>query len=169
MNETDKALAEEWKPVSGYEGLYEISSLGNVRGIKRGKILKQCYSSMGYTHVGLSKNSNQKTNTTHRLVAKEFVHNPENKPCINHIDGIKDNNRAINLEWCTQKENINHAFELGLMGVGGNANGSILIEIQVREIREKAKRMSHRELARMYGVHHSTISQIVHRRTWVHI
>lgn len=115
-------MLEEWKPVKEFEGLYEVSNLGRVRalskrGFERGGILKQRKNTGGYMELRLSKN-NQKFNVlVHRLVAMSFIPNPDNKPCINHIDGNKQNNVVENLEWCTHKENAQHALKHGLFDV----------------------------------------------------
>lgn len=107
-------MQEIWKDIEGYEGLYEISSLGNVRRAPSGRILKQNKNSYGYSHVGLSKEGKVKMICVHRLIANAFIPNPQNKPQVNHIDGNKSNNSISNLEWVSQKENIIHAFKTGL-------------------------------------------------------
>lgn len=122
-------MKEIWKDVKGYEGLYQVSNLGRVKsldayvnvGIKnvkkalrKGKYLKATVNRCGYFIVELSKNGTRKTTTIHRLVASAFIDNPHNKPCVNHIDGNKQNNYISNLEWCTHSENIKHAFDNGL-------------------------------------------------------
>lgn len=114
---------EIWKNIEGYEGKYQVSNLGNVKSletwtgdryIKREKILKNNLYGNGYYYVGLSKNGKVKRYKVSRLVAQEFIPNPENKPFINHIDGDKLNNHIDNLEWCTQSENMKHASMIGL-------------------------------------------------------
>ena len=117
---------EIWKPIRGYEGVYEVSSLGRVRSLDRyvkhytgvlrklkGKYLATTISN-GYLSTGLTKNGKTKTHNIHRLMGVSFIPNPENKRCINHIDGNKLNNSLENLEWTTDKENLNHAWDNGL-------------------------------------------------------
>ena len=106
-------MTEVWKDVKNYEGLYQISNLGNVKRISSGKRLKP-YNRKGYIRVALSKDDTTKHIDIHRLVAQAFIPNPENKPEVNHIDGDKSNNEVSNLEWCTRKENMNHAKNTGL-------------------------------------------------------
>ena len=107
-------MQEIWKDIIGYEGLYQISNYGNVKSIKRDKILKPQVNGRGYLSVGLSKNGKHKTFRLNRLVMITFVGYEEGKDQVNHIDGDKTNNRLDNLEWCTQSENMIHAFANGL-------------------------------------------------------
>lgn len=113
---------EIWKDIIGYEGYYQISSLGNVRSLDRfdgvhnrkGSILRPRLKKNGYLQVGLRKHMERKWIGIHRLVAIHFIENPDNKPQVNHIDGNKQNNTVENLEWATEKENQNHAARIGL-------------------------------------------------------
>lgn len=103
-------MDEIWKDIPGYEGLYQVSNLGNVRSLnynKTGeiKLLKPFTSHNGYRIVSLSNNGKLKGYTIHRLVANAFIPNPNNLPQVNHIDENKTNNRTDNLEWCTQAYN----------------------------------------------------------------
>lgn len=122
---------EEWKDVVGYEGLYQVSNRGKVKVLKRNpidrigrkryfpeKILSVCYGKSekyGYGHVTLHDNNGRQERVwVHRLVAKAFIPNPEGKPQVNHINGDKRDNTVSNLEWCTIRENLIHAFKTGL-------------------------------------------------------
>ena len=110
-------LNEIWKPIKGYEGLYEVSNLGRVRslvnnkGQYREKILKHNIRN-GYPSVTLCKNKKLKSFTIHRLVAEAFLPNPDNLPCVNHKDENRLNNFVNNLEWCTYSYNINYGTGL---------------------------------------------------------
>ena len=100
---------EIWKPIPGYEGLYEVSNLGRIRSLYRyKKILKPSPNWNGYTTAELWKGKKRKRFTIHRLVATCFCDNPHNKPFVNHKDETRTNNRAENLEWVTHIENCNY-------------------------------------------------------------
>ena len=112
---------EEWKPVAGYEGLYEVSSKGTVRSIDRkiidkhgnirfhkGRILKADYDKKGYKRYYLSKNNKEEKVFEHQLVARAFIPNPNNYKMVNHKDETHDNNCVENLEWCDAKYNNNY-------------------------------------------------------------
>lgn len=104
---------EVWKPVEGYEGLYEVSNLGRVRSLNFNhtgqiRVFKPTTDSYGYLHVGLYKNGKPKTFKVHRLVASAFIENPGNLEQVNHKDEDKTNNRVENLEWCDSRYNINY-------------------------------------------------------------
>ncbi len=103
---------EFWENIQGFEN-YFVSDLGRVKRNDK-QILKEETTNQKYKRVVFSKNGVVYKKSVHRLVALYFVPNPENKPFVNHINGIKSDNRAINLEWCTQSENQIHAFKTGL-------------------------------------------------------
>lgn len=124
-------LMEEWRNITGYEGLYQISNNGRVRSLDRTIVYKNgrkhCYKSVilklqinksGYLVVNLFRNKH----LIHRLVAEAFIPNPENKPCVGHWDCNKHNNSAENLYWCTQLENINHPITRQRMSEGQGQN-----------------------------------------------
>lgn len=107
---------EIWKDIKNYEGLYQVSNLGKIKSInynrtKKSKLLKFSITK-GYYRVHLCKNKKIKSYFVHRLVAEAFIDNPLNKPFINHLDCNTKNNYYKNLEWCTQKENINYAQKI---------------------------------------------------------
>lgn len=116
----------KWKPIKNYEGIYEISSKGEIRSLERkakikggsyrivkSKNIKLINNGLYYV-VGLSKNGTTKQHFLHRLLAQTFIPNPNNLKCINHINGNKLDNRLKNLEWCTYTHNNREAFRLGL-------------------------------------------------------
>ena len=123
-------LKEVWKDIKGYEGLYQVSNMGKIKSLKfshgnKEKILKGNKEKFGYLVVTLYKNKGRKNFKIHRLVAETFIPNPKNLPQVNHIDGNKQNNRIDNLEWCTAKENTNHAHKTGL---ANNDNSKIKVK-----------------------------------------
>lgn len=110
---------EIWKPIVGWEKYYEVSNLGRVRSLhirKSKNPIMPIFSNVqrGYMQVLLQANKYRKTYKVHRLVATAFIPNSENKPQVNHINGNKIDNRADNLEWCTNSENQIHAYIHGL-------------------------------------------------------
>ena len=112
-------MNKDVKPIPGYEEFYEVDIYGNVyskqqTSSRRKGILKQYSNTAGYMKVNLyDENGVCKKKYVHRLVAEAFLPNPENKPCVNHIDCDVKNNDVSNLEWCTQSENILHCSRLG--------------------------------------------------------
>lgn len=106
-------MEEVWKDIIGYEWLYYVSNYWNIKSSWRwGKILKNTPQLDWYISFRLCKWWEQKNLKAHRLVALAFIPNPENKPYINHKNGIKTDNRVENLEWCTCSENLLHAFRI---------------------------------------------------------
>lgn len=107
---------EIWKDIEGFEK-YQISSYGRVRSFKNNKesILKPLIKCSGYVGLQFYQNKKHYNVYVHQLVANAFITNPENKPEVNHIDGNKLNNNLTNLQWVTAKENIQHAWDTGLM------------------------------------------------------
>jgi hypothetical protein len=173
---------EIWKDVFGYEGIYEISSLGRLKSLQRQKqgrfnsirtlkekILKHSFDNDGYCQFVLSNDGFKKTIKSYRLVAEAFIPNPDNKPQVNHINGIKTDNRVENLEWCTNKENQIHAYSIGLKfpKTGEQVKTAKLKEKEVLKIR--SSELTYRELSLKYKVSVMTICKIKNRKTWNHI
>ncbi len=127
-----KSKKEIWKPVPEYEGIYEVSNLGRIKSLSRGKRKEKILNpnSGRYKNVFLSKNGDYCKMLLHRIVAIVFIPNPENKPQVNHKDGNKFNNEVSNLEWCTHQENMNHAYVTGLIPKYTD---------ELKEIRRKAR------------------------------
>lgn len=109
---------EIWKDCKGYEGLYQVSDLGRIWSIKRQCYLKGSYDKDGYIKLTLiAKNGKIKYERAHRLIALSFIENPNSYTVVNHINGIKDDNRATNLEWTDVKGNTKHAYDNNLGGM----------------------------------------------------
>lgn len=169
---------EIWKDVEGYEGLYQISSFGEVKSLERDcfsrkkekpvhkkeKILRKQNMTGGHLFVNLSKNGKVKCVSIHRMVANAFIKNNENKPCVNHLNGIKTDNRVENLEWCTHTENLLHAIHvikvhkpppaIGIKGKDNNRSKKVLC-VNTGKIYYSAG-----EAGRELGTYQSNISRV---------
>lgn len=121
-------MEEEWRPIKGYEGLYEVSNMGRVKSLYTSQsiILKQSMSTNGYIKVNLSKDGTRNTKWVHRLVATAFIRNPNNYEVVNHKDCNKKNNTVDNLEWCTSSYNTKHAYLNGLINMDAQRKSVIL-------------------------------------------
>lgn len=154
---------EKWKPV--INGNYEVSNKGGFRRVKDKKELSIDFESCPYCKFTL----NGKGYLIHRLVAQSFIPNPKNKKFVNHKNGIKKDNRVENIEWCTRKENENHAFETGLKNSTGSENVmSKLDESTVLQIKKRANEGAV-ILAKEFGVHRATIQRIFNGKIWCHV
>lgn len=166
---------ENWKPITGYEGIYEVSDLGRVKRIKPeyntyvGKILAGGLDSDGYRVVLLYKNGKRRMFKEHRLVAAAFIPNPDKLPQVNHKNAIKTDNKAENLEWCSCQDNISHAVNKGLWNPakGSKHPASKLTEEDVVDIRVRLSvGQSCQRISVLFGVSPATIQDILSKRTW---
>lgn len=173
-------MAEEWRNIAGYEGLYQVSNLGRVKSLDRkrrsgageyvqkGRVMSA--SNDRYYAVTLYKCGKCKKFMIHRLVACTFIPTSNKKLVVNHIDGNRKNNHVNNLEWCTQKQNIAHAISIGIGTIGERNGLSKFTNDEVRELRKMYvpydPEFGASALARKHGVPLKTMWFILTRRTY---
>lgn len=159
-----------WRDVKGYEGKYQVSNIGLIRK-SNGIIIGQYFHQHGYLIARLSQP--RKAVRVHRIVAEAFIDNPEQKPFINHIDCVRSNNVVWNLEWCTQKENLDHARALGRLRsdylVGKRSNRAKLTDEQAFSIiaEYRVGGTSWGKLAKKYGISKRSVGSIISGRSYV--
>ena len=166
-----------WKTVPGYSR-YKASTDGEIytpswKGGRSGKIISPAKDAGGYMRTMLVNDEGRTaTIKVHRIIATTFLENPEAKETVNHINGIKHDNRVENLEWATRSENVKHSFRTGLQSnKGSKGPTSILTESQVLQIREMFKPgvCGRKYLGEMFKVSPATIKDVILRKTWNHI
>lgn len=168
---------EEWKAIKGYENIYEVSSLGNVRSLDRkilqknngvlkefnykGKKLKKVINTNGYYVVHLSKNQKNKHVNIHRIVAETFIPNPNKYRVVNHKDENKLNNCVDNLEWCTYLYNTRYGTGIERRIKSAIKNNKLGVPINQYDLDGKfiKKFPSSKEIQRQYGFNHSNITK----------
>lgn len=167
-----------WRPIPGWVGIYEISDTGLVRriapgpGATVGRILVPAFNRDGYAHVTFQAHRYREYKRVHRLVAEAFLGAPVSpRSEVNHINNNRRDNRAINLEWVTRKENAQHCKISGRQtDTTGEKNGfSILSDDEAAEILSLKGRLSQSIIAGLYGVHRCTVSDIHRSISWKHL
>ena len=159
---------EIWRDIPGYEGKYQVSSLGRVKSfVNKGLILKAADKGQGYMKVSLGYGHQY---YVHRLVAMAFLPNQENRPQVNHKNCNPSDNRLVNLEWVTRKENLGHASRNGRLRVGKKHHYGKLTPGQVRKIRAYAQQgVSNLALGRQFKVTATTIANIKAGKVYKHV
>lgn len=176
---------EVWKDIEGYKGTHSISNLGRVRtngyyinsrwALSKGKYIERKIRKLqnnlrGYRMLQLRCHG--KSKPIHRIVAHHFIPNPLNLPMVNHLNGDKKDNRAINLEWCTAQRNAQHSVDNGFTKIkkGSELVFSKLTEKDVIEIKIMLKKgIYQKQIGEKFGVNKSTISAICVGRNWSHV
>lgn len=185
---TEEELKTEiWKPLKGFEEYYEISSLGRFKGkdrvlnksngvneFRKSRILKNNYYSNFYVQLILYVESTRYNFLAHRVVANHFIENPKNLPVINHKNGIRWDNRVVNIEWCTYSENSKHAIDIGLKEnrARGERNGHTkLTDKEVTHIKSKYRKGNINDLYNDFKekISLSAFRQICMGYTWKHL
>lgn len=168
-------MEEVWKDVKGFEGLYQVSNLGNVKRLISQRVFAErligrTIDRYGYVKRVLSKDGKNNYFTEHRLVAIAFIDNQDDKSTVNHINGIKTDNKVENLEWNTILENHQHAIDTGLSTQRGITHHKCkLTEEQVLEIRKIGFSQTRMSLSKKYGVSRTNILGIIRGKFWKHI
>lgn len=174
---------EEWFDIPNFEGIYQVTRSGKIKKIGKkskykdliypDKMMKHNTHTNKYKYITFMVDGVKKYYSIHRLLASIFIANPENKPQVNHINGIKDDNRLENLEWVTLSGNMQHAAKNGLLKPkrGESNYGARLCEDDVRSIRRMSDvhgiPITH--IAKMYDMGSTIIWMIVKRRKWASI
>ena len=167
----------DWKDTE-FSQKHQVSSTGLIRNKKSGRILNPWKNKNGYLVVRFSKGG--KNYMVHRVVASAFLENPNKLPIINHKNGIVDDNRVDNIEWCNHSYNYHHSVEIGLHdgspnkghknSVGSKNTMSVLKEDDIREIRKLKKQgLTLKQIGDIFNVHFATIGYIVQGKTWSHV
>lgn len=161
-------IKEEWKSLPEYIGI-EVSTLGRVRKNTRkhdNDVIEEfCKDRDGYCRCTVQKlNGKYTSQPVHRLVAKAFIENPENKTCVNHIDNNRANNRVENLEWVTPKENVYHSFTKGARKkLKDVQRTTVLTDFQISQISKLRSLYTVNQLSKLFNIKYSTLKNIIRR------
>jgi hypothetical protein len=182
-SQVSKLPKKVWEDIEGFVGYYQISNHAEIRSLDRwvatkpssnnkrfikGQVMKSCINN--YRVIRLSKDGISKHFLLHRLLALAFIPNPNNYPCVNHIDGNKLNNDLNNLEWCTYSYNSTHSYIIGKQNKKGeNHHFAKLTEKDVREIRYMDGTLTRWFMSKLYNISIHTIRDICIGRRWSHI
>ena len=148
-------MQEKWRPVVGYEGLYEVSNFGRIRRIR---IVVQTRKKHGYMQVSLKDSGGaRKSLRVHRIVAEAFIPNPEGKPQVNHRDENPENNRADNLEWATAEENTNYGSRTA-RAAAKNGSKTPIVQIDPKTLKAVAEYPGQSAAARATGISLASIN-----------
>lgn len=168
-------MIEEWRDITGYEGLYQVSNWGRVKTMarlhredrpymKQERLMKPPVNNVGYPQVCLYKDKKGVIHSVHRLVATAFLERKPEHRVINHIDGNKQNNRIDNLEWCTYGHNQSHAIRTGLIKIvsGEDTYNAKITNLERLSIPTMyGEGMTQREIAIIMGIGQQNVSKIV--------
>lgn len=169
---------EQWKKIKGFNDYYWISSLGKVKKVLPNGNVKFLKASPNknrhnYCYVNIETVTERKNWSLHRLVAKYFIPNPENKPCVNHLDCDVSNNQISNLEWCTYKENSIYTKKMGhtIHPIGELAGNHVLKEKTVLKIIDwlNKNEMTHLEIAKKFNTNYSNVAHIFRGSRWSYL
>jgi len=168
---TDPLPHNDAEPVKGLEDYFMVTRNGDLYSVRTNRVVSQNILGNGYlghvTKIGGREGENRAIKTS-RAVAEAFIPNPDNKPVVNHLSGVKLDNRETNLEWATYQENSIHAVETGLIKFpqGPDMHNARFTAEQVREIRELRQTKGPRELGRMFDCDHTTIMDLCSGKTY---
>lgn len=163
-----ETVKEEWKSLPEYVGI-EVSNLGRVRKNTRkhhGDVIEEfCKDRDGYCRCTVSFPDGRKSSQpVHRLVAKAFIDNPENKPCVNHKDNDRTNNRVDNLEWVTAKENVRHSFLHGeRKKVKKVPLKTVLTDFQISQIGKLREIYTVNQISKLFNIKYTTLKNIIRK------
>lgn len=161
-------MNEQWKVIEGFEN-YAVSDDGRVRRIVGGQTTLKGSLVRGYRRVNLCMNGKSYSRKIARLVAQAFIPNPLGLPEVNHKKNPKTNDHVSNLEWATRSQQIKHALDNGLYHRGSQLAHHKLTTKDIKKIRDmNTQRVSNRRIAKVFGVHHSTIASALSGMSWSH-